>query len=490
MSESELYMQDPNESFDLPRWQTQVDPLSSSSSAQAAHGAQASYLYSAPPPPPPHALTPSSPQRIQSIHQNPSAQTRQPRISQLLEQEHALAPPSSQYSQPTLSRSTSLGGAQANNIASRLRRPPQPDDIEAYSADSHSMAAPRQQPQLSGNSFYAPSGGYQGQSIQSTASTTSPPDSYSDMYYNGSSGHPPKRLQDPNVAATRNARSPHRGATSSTPNLLDPYAQQSQYSPTGPAYPYGNAPPLDQRTTSAAYQTHSRNNSQLKAEPSTPPIPPNYGSQNQAHHVASYSPSHSKGPSSPYHPALQVASHHTGGPNIKASISQPSTPMSYIPSTTPGSHYYPQDQSMIVDSPKRRPVGFRRVRTAHDMQPRLDVLPGTRRMGPDGSYLSVSAPWNCCFADTPDPRVHSLYGNLRRISSTPTVSAIRNSAMNRRITRDGSSRNRANRSITMGTTMRTMITSCMSTIGWGRRKGTSEWNLCRRIAIASLPSGT
>ncbi|KAF6763114.1 CMGC/DYRK/YAK protein kinase [Ephemerocybe angulata] len=279
-------MQDPNESFDLPRWQTQVDPISSSSSAQAAHGAQASYLYSGPPPPPPHALTPSSPQRIQPLHQNTTGPSRQPRISQLLEQEHAIAPPSSQFAagpQTTLSRSTSLGGANANNIASRIRRHPQPDDIEAFSADTNTMASSRQTQQVSQNSFYSPSVGYQGQSISSNPSTTSPPDSYNDMYYNGSTSHPPKRLQDATVVANRSGRSPHRGAhTPNSTGLLDPYAQQSQYSPTSAAYSYGSAPPLD-RAQSSVYQTHSRTNSQLKAEASTPPIPP-YGSQNQGHH--------------------------------------------------------------------------------------------------------------------------------------------------------------------------------------------------------------
>lgn len=405
MSESELYMQDPNESFDLPRWQTQVDPISSSSSAQAAHGAQASYLYSGPPPPPPHALTPSSPQRIQPLHQNTTGPSRQPRISQLLEQEHAIAPPSSQFAagpQTTLSRSTSLGGANANNIASRIRRHPQPDDIEAFSADTSTMASSRQTQQVSQNSFYSPSVGYQGQSISSNPSTTSPPDSYNDMYYNGSTSHPPKRLQDATVVANRSGRSPHRGAhTPNSTGLLDPYVQQSQYSPTSAAYSYGSAPPLD-RAQSSVYQTHSRTNSQLKAEASTPPIPP-YGSQNQGHHVNS---------------------HLTGGPNIKASISTPSTPMSYMPSTTPGSHYYPQDQSMVVDPPKRRSVGFRRARNSHDLQPRLDVLPGSRRMGPDGAYLSPLRQITTNILDTyricnPAFRYESTH-NPRRVLTKPS----------------------------------------------------------------------
>ncbi|KAJ2917744.1 hypothetical protein MD484_g2632, partial [Candolleomyces efflorescens] len=430
MSESELYMQDPNESFDLPRWHTQVDSLSSSSAPQAAHGGQPAYLYSGPPPPPPHALTPSSPQRMQPIHQNPTGPSRQPRISQLLEQEHTLAPPSSQYAsgpQSQLSRSTSLGGASANTLTSRIRRQPQPDDIEAFPADSH-MATPRQQQQLPQTSFYPPAMGYQQQSMTTpgptNASTASSSDSYGDMYYNGTAAHPPKRMQDANLAANRSGRSPHRAAnTPNSSNLLDPYSQQSQYSPTTGSYSYAPAPPLDQRAQSAVYQTHSRNNSQIKTESSTPPISSPYGSQNQGHSVATYSSSYSMNTSSPHLP-VQVNTHLTGGPNIKASISNPSTPMSYMGSTTPGSHYY-SDQPMMVDRPpKRRASGFRRVRTVHDLQPRPDVLPGSRRMGADGVYLSPLRQLTTNIVDTfricnPAFRYESTH-NPRRVLTKPS----------------------------------------------------------------------
>ncbi|KAF7321697.1 Protein kinase [Mycena kentingensis (nom. inval.)] len=72
--------------------------------------------------------------------------------------------------------------------------------------------------------------------------------------------------------------------------------------------------------------------------------------------------------------------------------SNPSTPLSYLHSTqaqTPAAYYSP-DSQMAVDPPpqKRRASGFRRVRTAHDLQPRLDVPIGGRRMSADGAYLS------------------------------------------------------------------------------------------------------
>ncbi|EFI28220.1 CMGC/DYRK/YAK protein kinase [Coprinopsis cinerea okayama7 len=269
-------MQDSNESsFDLPRWQTHVEPA-----AQATP-----YLYG-PPPPSQHSMSGSSPQRIQPVHQSHTgSSTRQPRISQLLEQEHSLSPPSNQYTpsnQAPLSRSASLGGTSASNLASRLvRRHNQPDDLEAYNTDNQGLSGPRQQPQLSQNTFYNPSVGYQSPSMTgnvssgTTAGSTS--DSYSDLYYNGSASQPPKRIQDPNRAA---GRSPHRAAnpTNST-GLIDAYAQQqSQYSPTTATYSYGPGPPQ-----STGYQTHGRSNSQVKQEQATPPIASPYAPQNQSH---------------------------------------------------------------------------------------------------------------------------------------------------------------------------------------------------------------
>lgn len=51
---------------------------------------------------------------------------------------------------------------------------------------------------------------------------------------------------------------------------------------------------------------------------------------------------------------------------------------------------------MVIDVPqKRRASGFRRVRTAHDLQPQIDVPPAGRRMGSDGVYLSVRVYSTC-----------------------------------------------------------------------------------------------
>ena len=401
MSEPELYMADSNESFDLPRWQTQVDPLSSS--VQAAHAQSASaYIYPAAPPPPPQ-----SSQRLQTTHQG-QVLNRQSRISQLLEQEQSLGSPYASTGQGQLTRSTSLGGTAGGNLtSSRSRRHHQPDDLEgAFNSDNQVMNNSRQQPPLSHNSFYPASVGYQPPSMSATGSTnppTSPPDPYSDIYYNGSaSQQPPKRLQpaydNNNLPANRGGRSPLRVPnTPISASPLDQYSHQSQYSPTTASYPYNNT--VDQRTHPGTYQSHSRNHSQVKNESLTPPIPTAYSSQTNLSSGTyssglsgnNYPSSYSMETSSPHPPIQSHVNPQAMG--IKPSISTPSTPLSYLhPSSGQGSHYYPQDHSMAVDPPpKRRAPGFRRVRTVHDLQPRLDVSPLGRRMGADGVYLAVGA---------------------------------------------------------------------------------------------------
>ncbi|KAF7361665.1 Serine/threonine-protein kinase ppk15 [Mycena venus] len=200
-------------------------------------------------------------------------------------------------------------------------------------------------------------------------------DPYQDMYYNTKRTEPPRSpLRTPNSA------------------LLDPYAhQQAQYSPTTPQYPYG--PPQDQRP----YQGHARGLSQPKTEPGAP-YTPNYA------------------PATPYlDPAVR---------------SNPPTPLSYLHPTQTGQGYYSQDgQGMAVDAPpqKRRASGFRRVRTAHDLQPRLDASVAGRRMGADGVYLSPLRQLTTNLLDTyhicnPQFRYESAH-NPRRVLTKPSKPA-------------------------------------------------------------------
>ncbi|KAJ7902097.1 kinase-like domain-containing protein [Mycena olivaceomarginata] len=81
---------------------------------------------------------------------------------------------------------------------------------------------------------------------------------------------------------------------------------------------------------------------------------------------------------------------------------------------------------MAVDPPpqKRRASGFRRVRTAHDLQPRLDASIVGRRMGADGQYLSPLRQLTTNLLDTyhicnPQFRYESAH-NPRRVLTKPS----------------------------------------------------------------------
>ncbi|KAF8637949.1 hypothetical protein AX16_010582 [Volvariella volvacea WC 439] len=439
MSEPELYMPDTNESFDLPRWQTHLEPLSSS--AQSSNPPQPSYLYSGAPPPPP--LSATSPQRLQSAHQSPTGPSRQPRISQLLDQDQQIGFSSSQYlstGQSQLSRSASLGGnATANSsLSSRTRRQHPQDDLEgALNTNNQNMSAPRQQHHLGQNSFYPPSIAYQPPSLTAganpTTASSNQADSYSDMYFTGPGAHPPKRSQTTHDASTsgRGGRSPIRGPTTpGSSSLLDPYSQQAQYSPTTANYSaYG--PPQDQRNhppPASTYHSHNRGHSQMKTESMTPPLSANYPPSSALHNSGNYSSSYAMDTTSP-NPSTQ--SHlNPHAPPRQTSISNPSTPLSYTHTAPPPvSHFYAPDQSMLVDVPpqKRRPVGFRRVRGAADLQPRSDVPLTGRRMGSDGTYLSPLRQLTTNLIDTyhicnPSFRYESAH-NPRRVLTKPSKPA-------------------------------------------------------------------
>ncbi|KAF8904456.1 kinase-like domain-containing protein [Gymnopilus junonius] len=83
---------------------------------------------------------------------------------------------------------------------------------------------------------------------------------------------------------------------------------------------------------------------------------------------------------------------------------------------------------MAVDPPpKRRAPGFRRVRTLHDLQPRLDATPIGRRMGSDGVYLSPLRQLTTNILDTyricnPQFRYESTH-NPRRVLTKPSKPA-------------------------------------------------------------------
>ncbi len=260
-------------------------------------------------------------------------------------------------SHSALARSASFSGTSSSSARGRRH--------SLLNSDSDNMAARQTQP-----NFYQQSPNYPNGPPPNSAPAADP---YPDMYY------PPKRIQpiDSNPQPTRPGRSPMR--VPNTP-LSDPYAQQAQYSPTA-QYNYGPPPPQTQ-------YSHNRNLSHPKHEPMTPPIPPSYASPPSTHPSAPYTSPFAMDTSSP-HPS-QSQSHLTAAQSSSRahSLSNPSTPLSYIQSSN--SQYY-SDHPMAVDPPppKRRASGFRRVRTVHDLQPRVDSGSLNRRVTSDGVFLSV-----------------------------------------------------------------------------------------------------
>lgn len=355
MSEPELaYMSNANDDFDLPRWQTQAQLEPLSSSAQAAHSAaRASYLYPAAPPPPP------PPQQQQQ------RTTRQPRIAHLLDQD---SPSYISGALNQLSRSASLGASASVAGASRTRRHHQPDDLEgAFNVD----AQPRQT-----NPLYPSAVAFH----PTTNPSPTAPESYSDMYYNGTSANPPKRSHTQHDSTSRSGRSPMRAGNA----LLDPYQQQAQYSPTTtPSYLYGSS---SEAQRGNQHPSHIRTHSQSKPDGSTPPIGTPFSSQSAAQ--AAYT-GYSMDSSSPQPPSQ---SHLSAQVPVKNSTSTPSTPLSFPHSQSPANPYYPQEQPMLVDPApqhRRRASGFRRVRDSRDLRPYVNNHPTGRRVDSNGVVLSV-----------------------------------------------------------------------------------------------------
>ncbi|KAH9058839.1 kinase-like protein [Lactarius vividus] len=417
-----------NDDFDLPRWQTQSTHLPSDI-LPSSTAANPSYLY--PVPPPPVAQTTSSTSRNRapppSGHHSPSSSiSRQPRINQLLEDDPPLSSTSLPYLSPTqnqLSRSTSLGASAA--ASTRARRHHMPDDLEgAYGTNSANP--PVHQRQLS-NSFYNSSVAYQASSFGANTSDSNPNSqpaasdaTYQDMYFNNPGGQPPKRAHTQHDTSTtaRVARSPLRA--NANPSLLDPYAQQSQYSPTSASYNYQSP------------SFHARSHSQTKAEVVTPPISSPYSqpSAPAAPPPPIYSPSYAMDTGSPHLPPSALL---TQPLKQSASISTPSTPIGFpVPqhSPAPTGPYYPQsqDQPMMVDPPtKRRASGLRRVRDQRDLRPQVRTRPASRRMDASGAFLSPLRQLTTYITDTyricnPQFKYESTH-NPRRVLTKPSKPA-------------------------------------------------------------------
>ena len=372
------YMAD--DDFDLPRWSNSAHSshLAVQPTSTQLNGGQYSvYGQTAPPPqqPPSH----HDHARLSSGQQQPSSSTRHPaHLPHLLEAD----PPSSGQDQGSqmmhMARSTSM------NTGARGRR--QPDDLErAYSSESQVVppipgGSVRQQI----NPFYPSSVAYQQAASPALGSHPSPSvDGY--MYY-GSSATPRRSQAHERMASPTNpAQSPQ------VLPQLDPYVQPQQQAAIFQSTNYPDYASSQQPSTNAAFS------SQVKQEPpendmrSSPYIPqhphaPTMSTQPSTNLSYSTNSSYPSMDTQVTHPQLSVSS-----PSRPPSHSSPNTPFSH-PHGQMQQQFYsaPTSDHMNVESqPRRRSVGFKRVRDAKDLRPYLKPATSGRRLDHEGNYLSV-----------------------------------------------------------------------------------------------------
>ncbi|CAL1706839.1 unnamed protein product [Somion occarium] len=431
MSEPELlaYMTGTNDDFDLPRWSTQLPHDALSSSAQAAQSAAQASGYMFPqgqnqlPPPQSGA---SGNRLPAAIHQSPGS-SRQPRISQLLDEDQQYTLPYMTPGNSQLSRSSSYNAGATGTAGSRGRRHHLQDDLEgAFNVDN--VSTQRRTPtNLPQPSLYPSSVAYhQPSNLTGTppnvnSASASAPDPYQDAYFPGPpAAHPPKRAHTQHDSSTRAARSPLRG-TNQTQPLLDPYSPQQFNSASNNAYPYSPTTSEHQRPFPPPYQAHSRGQSQVKSEAVTPPMSTAYS------HSGVYSPPYPMDTTSPAPATSHGLTAQRG--SSRSSVSQPATPLSYGHHSQQPSpvHFFGQDhQPMAVEvpPPKRRASGLKRVRDQRDLRPVVNVQPAGRRMDSSGIYLSPARQLTTNILETyhicnPQFRYESTH-NPRRVLTKPS----------------------------------------------------------------------
>ncbi|KAI0949590.1 hypothetical protein AcW1_009149 [Taiwanofungus camphoratus] len=433
MSEPELlaYMTGTNDDFDLPRWHTQTLHDGLSSSAQAAQAAaQASYLYPQQGPPQ------SGANRLPPIQQSPTGSSRQPRISQLLDEDQQFGMSSLPYSSNSqLGRSVSLGGGASGTSSSRGRRHHLQDDLEgAFNVDGDSGQRQTTQGQQHSSTSLYPAAYHQSQTTGAANANTAAvsgagtADSYQDAYFAGSAGHHPKRAHTQHDASTssRTPRSPHRGPNPGAV-LLDPYTPQNPYSsPANVSYPYSPSSEHQRSYVPGTYHSHSRSRSQVKGEALTPPIPPAYSPMSAAQSSSAYAASYPMETTSPV-PSGSLSL--TAQRSVRqTSVSQPATPLSFghpTPAQTP--YFKPEPMAVEVPPPKRRASGLRRVRDHRDLRPFVNPQPAGRRMDANGTYLSPLRQLTTNIVETyricnPQFRYESTH-NPRRVLTKPSKPA-------------------------------------------------------------------
>jgi dual specificity protein kinase YAK1 len=364
------YMAD--DDFDLPRWSNSSHPSHLAAQTSQASGGQYSlYGQTAPPPQQPshhdHARLPSIGQQ-----QSSSSARHPPRLPLPLETEgHPSRDQGSSLMH--LARSTSM------NTAVRGRR--QPDDLErAYASES--QQPPPGSARQHVNPFYPSSVAYQQAASPAAASHPSPSvDGY--MYY-GSSATPrrPQTLERESSPADP-AQSPHAMAQ------LDPYTPPQQQSNMFAAATYSDYSTTPQQSSATAAFSP-----QVKQEHSEPDL-----------RASPYIPQHAQAPAMSTQPSANLSyatnpSYPSMDTPVSLNVSSPSRPSSHSGPSTPFSHshgqmqphYYsgsPSDQMNVESQPRRRSVGFKRVRDVKDLRPYVNHPPSGRRLDHEGNPLSV-----------------------------------------------------------------------------------------------------
>lgn len=370
------YMAD--DDFDLPRWSNSTHSSHLGSQPNHPNGGHYS-LYGQAAPPPQQPPSHHDPTRLTSIgQQQPPSSSRHPaRLPHLLDSE--AHPPSQDQGSSIMhvARSTSM------NTGARGRR--QPDDLErAYSSDVQTPASSGGGGRQQINPFYPSSVAYQQAASPALASHPSPSvDGY--MYY-GSSTTPRRSQTHERATPPASAQSPQ------VMSSLDTYVQPQQHSTM-----YSSANYTDYVTPTQHPSTNPAFPPQVKTEPTEPDI-----------RSSPYIPQHPQAPAMPTQPSANLSySTNPSYPSMDTQVSQPqlnvsspSRPASHSTPNTPFSHshgqitqqYYaaPTSDQMNVESlPRRRSVGFKRVRDVKDLRPYLNPTASGRRMDLEGIYLSV-----------------------------------------------------------------------------------------------------
>jgi dual specificity protein kinase YAK1 len=373
-----------DDDFDLPRWSNSTH--SSHLPAQPSHpnGGQYSLFGQAAPPPqqPPSHHDHS---RLSSIGQQQPTSSRHPtRLPHLLDSEAHSSTQDQGSSMMHVARSTSI------NTGARGRR--QPDDLErAYSSDAPTSAASGGGGRQQINPFYPSSVAYQQAASPAIASHPSPSaDGY--MYY-GSSTNPRRTQAHDRVSPPASAQSPQ------VMSSLDTYVQPQQ-----PSTMYSTANYSDYVTPTQQSSTTTAFPSQVKQEASEPDMrsPPYVPQHPQAPAMSTQPSANLSYSTNPSYPSMD-----TQVSQSQLSVSSPSRPASHSSPNTPFSHshgqiqqqYYgaPTSDQMTVESlPRRRSVGFKRVRDAKELRPYLNPTASGRRMDHEGIYLSVRFSFMAC----------------------------------------------------------------------------------------------